>query len=236
MYAPASKLDWHTHPAGQYLLITDGIGYYQERGKPVQLIRKGDVIECLPNVAHWHGAAHNSSFTYVAVTPTQKGRTQWLERVTDEEYNNIKFPNENLTDVNYAEEQKEINILSKNKWQWMANKNVDSLNQLFDEKCMFIHMGGTWGKAQELKVIKSGDIWYKKAEVYSTVINMFGNTAILLNDIDLIAVVGGKEVTNPFMVTEVYINENGKWKMGSLTFSHLLRQVKMNTSNNNSGK
>ena len=110
----------------------------------------------------------------------------------------------------------------------MADKNVDSLNALFDDKSMFIHMGGTWGKQQELNTIKSGGIWYKKAEVYSVIVNMFGNTAILLNDIDLEAVVGGNTVTNPFMVTEVYIKENGKWKMGSLTFSHLLRPVKMN--------
>jgi len=61
-------------------------------------------------------------------------------------------------------------------------------------------------------------------------VNIFGNTAILLNDIDLQAVVGGNEVTNPFMITEVYIKENGKWKMGSLTFSHLLRPVKMNNN------
>ncbi len=60
---------------------------------------------------------------------------------------------------------------------------------------------------------------------------MFGNTAILLNDIDLVAVVGGNEVTNPFMVTEVYLKENGKWKMGSLTFSHLMRPVKMKNDN-----
>jgi hypothetical protein len=58
-------------------------------------------------------------------------------------------------------------------------------------------------------------------------VNLFGNTAILLNDIDLVAVVGGNEVINPFMVTEVYINENGKWKMGQLTFSHLARPVKL---------
>ena len=109
----------------------------------------------------------------------------------------------------------------------MADKNVESLDKLFDDKSMFIHMGGTWGKTQELNTIKDGGIWYKKAEVYSVVVNMFGNTAILLNDIDLVAVVGGNEVTNPFMVTEVYIKENGKWKMGSLTFSHLRRPVKM---------
>ena len=56
---------------------------------------------------------------------------------------------------------------------------------------------------------------------------IIGNTAILLNDIDLVAEVGGREVTNPFMVTEVYVKENGKWKMGSLTFSHLMRPVKL---------
>jgi len=125
-------------------------------------------------------------------------------------------------------EQQEIINLSKQKWTWMADKNVDSLSELFDDKAMFIHMGGSWGKQPELNTIKSGGIWYKKAEVYSVIVNMFGNTAILLNDIDLEAVVGGNTVTNPFMVTEVYIKENGKWKMGSLTFSHLLRPVKMN--------
>ena len=127
---------------------------------------------------------------------------------------------------NTPEQQANIN-LSKQKWDWMADKNVDSLNVLFDQKSMFIHMGGSWGKTQELATIKDGGIWYKKAEVYAVIVNMFGNTAILLNDIDLEAVVGGNTVTNPFMVTEVYIKENGKWKMGSLTFSHLLRPVKM---------
>jgi hypothetical protein len=123
-------------------------------------------------------------------------------------------------------EQEVINI-SKQKWQWMADKNVDSLNLLFDDKSMFVHMGGSWGKTQELSIIKGGQIHYKKAEVYSVLVNTIGNTVILLNDIDLVAVVGGNEVINPFMVTEVYIKENGKWKMGSLTFSKLSRQVKM---------
>ncbi len=136
------------------------------------------------------------------------------------------------TAANNTPEQQEVITLSKQKWQWMADKAVDSLNVLFDEKSMFIHMGGSWGKAQELATIKGGGIWYKKAEIYSVIVNLFGNTAILLNDIDLEAVVGGNTVTNPFMVTEVYIKENGKWKMGSLTFSHLLRPVKMNNSNN----
>ncbi len=134
------------------------------------------------------------------------------------------------TSTNNTPEQQEVINLSKQKWDWMANKNVDSLNELFDDKAMFVHMGGSWGKTQELAVIKTGGIWYKKAEVYNVIVNMFGNTAILLNDIDLEAVVGGNTVTNPFMVTEVYTKENGKWKMAQLTFSHLMRPVKMKSN------
>src|SRR5690606_16847956 len=112
-------------------------------------------------------------------------------------------------------------------------KNTDELSKLFHEKSMFVHMGGSWGKQRELDVIKSGNIWYKKAAVYSTTLNIMGNTAILLNDIDLEAVVGGNTVINPFMVTEVYVKENGVWKMGSLTFSRLMRSVKMTNENKN---
>ena len=138
------------------------------------------------------------------------------------------------TSTNNTPEQQEIINLSKKKWDWMADKNVDSLNVLFEDKSMFVHMGGTWGKTQELTTIKSGGIWYKKAEIYSVIVNMFNdNTAILLNDIDLVAVVGGREVTNPFMVTEVYIKKNGKWKMAQLTFSHLIRPVKIKNNENN---
>lgn len=136
-----------------------------------------------------------------------------------------KLPNSASSNV--TKEEQELLDLSKTKWTWMADKNVESLNGLFDEKCVFVHMGGSWGKSQELNTIKGDGIWYKKAEVYGASVNIFGNTAILLNDIDLLAVVGGNEVTHAFMVTEVYIKDNGKWKMGSLTFSTLLRPVKM---------
>jgi len=85
-FAPGAKLDWHIHPGGQILMITEGTGYYQEKGKPVQIVHKGDVIKCAPGVAHWHGAAPESTFAYIAVSPTQKGETKWLQRVTDEEY------------------------------------------------------------------------------------------------------------------------------------------------------
>ena len=118
--------------------------------------------------------------------------------------------------------EKEIIDLSKQKWLWMADKNVDSLNALFDAKSVFVHMGGSWGKEPELNVIKSGGIHYKKADVHSVSVNIIDNTAILLNNITLLAVVGGKEVTNPFIVTEVYLKENGKWMLGSLSFTRLL--------------
>lgn len=129
-----------------------------------------------------------------------------------------------------TKDEQEILDLSKSKWNWMADKNVDQLGGLFAENCVFVHMGGSWGKTQELNTIKGGFIWYKKADVYGASVNIFGNTAILLNDIDLLAVVGGNEVVHAFMVTEVYLKENGKWKMGSLTFSTLIRPVKMKTN------
>jgi 4-carboxymuconolactone decarboxylase len=221
-FAPAAKLDWHYHPAGQYLLITEGPGYYQEKGKAIQIVNKGDVVKCMPNVEHWHGATPGSNFAYIGVTPTQKGKTVWLKPVTDDEYDKVTAPVANNKNA-----EQEIIHLSKTKWQWMADKNTDSLAHIFHNKSMFVHMGGSWGKEQEINVIKTGVIHYKKAEVYSITVNIIGNTAILLNDIDLVAVVGGNEVINPFMVTEVYVYENGKWEMGSLTFSKLMRAVKM---------
>ena len=89
-YGPGTKLDWHIHPGGQVLLITEGTGYYQERGKPVRIVHKGDVIKCAPGVEHWHGASPGGTFAYIAVTPTQKGKTIWLEPVSDKDYNGVK--------------------------------------------------------------------------------------------------------------------------------------------------
>jgi 4-carboxymuconolactone decarboxylase len=81
-----ARLDWHTHPGGQILLITEGTGYYQEKEKPKQIVRKGNVIKCLPGVEHWHGATPQSGVAYLATSPAQNGRTIWLQRVTDQEY------------------------------------------------------------------------------------------------------------------------------------------------------
>ena len=129
-----------------------------------------------------------------------------------------------FTTNTFAQHTAELEIisLSKQKWEWMADKNVDKLTPLFDDKSVFVHMGGSWGKAQEINVIKSGGIHYKKADIHEVSVNMIGNTAILLNRITLLAVVGGNEVTNPFIVTEVYVKVNDNWKLGSLSFTKLM--------------
>ena len=119
--------------------------------------------------------------------------------------------------------EQEVLNLSKTKWRWMSERNVDSLAALFDNQAVFVHMGGSWGTERELEIIKSGGIHYKHAEIFESSV-FIGTTAIVLNRIRLDAVVGGNEVTNPFMVTEVYVQQNGKWKLGSLSFTRLLTQ------------
>jgi hypothetical protein len=118
--------------------------------------------------------------------------------------------------------EQEIINLSKEKWRWMSERNVETLDALFHEKAVFVHMGGAWGKEQELDIIRGGGIHYKKADIHEVSVNIIGTTAILLNRITLLAVVGGNEVTNPFMVTEVYVQQEGSWKLASLSFTRLL--------------
>jgi quercetin dioxygenase-like cupin family protein len=91
VFEPGARNNWHEHPGGQILIATAGTGYYQEKGKPIQLLHKGDVVKILPGTLHWHGASRDSEFTHIAVNPNiQKGIVEWLERVTDEEYNSFK--------------------------------------------------------------------------------------------------------------------------------------------------
>ena len=116
----------------------------------------------------------------------------------------------------------EVITLSKEKWRWMSECNMNALNALFHEKSVFVHMGGSWGKEREIDIIQSGGIHYKKADIHEVSVNVIGTTAILLNRITLLAVVGGNEVTNPFMVTEVYVQQNDTWMLASLSFTRLL--------------
>ncbi|MGZ5135196.1 MAG: cupin domain-containing protein [Flavitalea sp.] len=90
-FEPGARSNWHTHPSGQILIITDGKGYHQIKGQPKQVIRKGDVVKCPPNLEHWHGASPDTALQQMYILPkTEKGIVQWLQPVTDEEYNNIK--------------------------------------------------------------------------------------------------------------------------------------------------
>lgn len=91
IFEPGARNNWHTHPAGQILIVTDGIGYYQEKSKPIQLIQRGDVIKIAADVKHWHGASPDNALTHIAITATtSKGAVEWKERVTDIEYNSYK--------------------------------------------------------------------------------------------------------------------------------------------------
>lgn len=125
-------------------------------------------------------------------------------------------------ETNSEKTKQELINLSKTKWRWMAGRDIDSLNGLFHEEAVFVHMGGTMNKEQELNTIKSGGIHYKHVDIEETSVRLVGNTAIILDKIRLTAVVGGNEVVNPFVVTEVYVLIDGKWKLGSLSFTRLL--------------
>ncbi|WPP49153.1 cupin domain-containing protein [Catalinimonas niigatensis] len=74
---PGAKLNWHVHPAGQIILATGGVGYYQEKGRPKRILEKGDVVKCPPDVPHWHGASSNQEFIQIAITGRQNGPTEW---------------------------------------------------------------------------------------------------------------------------------------------------------------
>ena len=118
--------------------------------------------------------------------------------------------------------EQEVITLSKDKWRWMAERNVEALDKLFAEQAVFVHMGATMTKSQELDTIKSGRIQYKDAQIQEVSVRFVGTTAILLNKIRLVAVVGGNEVVNPFNVTEVYVKLDGAWKLASLSFTRLM--------------
>ena len=123
---------------------------------------------------------------------------------------------------NVKSEQEVIN-LSKEKWRWMSERKVDSLATLFHEKAVFVHIGATMSKDEELEVIRSGRIHYKDVDIQEVSVRFIDATiAILLNKIRLVAVVGGNEVTNPFVVTEVYVQQNDAWMLASLSFTRLL--------------
>jgi quercetin dioxygenase-like cupin family protein len=86
-FEPGARSAWHTHPKGQRLMVMAGVGLTQEWGKPVQVLRPGDVVMCPPGVKHWHGAGPTTAMTHLAVTGTLDGKNvNWMEKVSDEQY------------------------------------------------------------------------------------------------------------------------------------------------------
>ena len=112
--------------------------------------------------------------------------------------------------------------LSRQKWLWMADRNMSELEALFHPSARFVHMGATMDRQAELNVIRAGQIQYKRADVSEASVEMIGDTAIVYSRLRLLAVVGGNEVTNPFSVTEVYVWTGGRWQLASMAFTRLL--------------
>ncbi len=124
-----------------------------------------------------------------------------------------------LLSVSAFGQKEELLQLSQQKWDWMAEKNVDELAKIFHDKSKFVHMSGTWKKDAELDIIKTGSIWYKKATVYDTAVEIVGKTATVWSRITLESVVRGSDAKVEFTVTEVFVKEKKKWRILALTFS-----------------
>lgn len=126
------------------------------------------------------------------------------------------------TDLVFTPSEQEIIDISNNKWQWMSEKDVENLANLFHDTAQFVHMGGYWGKEQEINTIKEGHIWYKKAEIHDQKVKFTENTATVYSIIHLNSEVGGNAVRFPFIVTEVYVKEAGKWQLAVLAFTRTM--------------
>ena len=132
---------------------------------------------------------------------------------------NAQSTTDSTSKRNYTKAEQEIINLSKTKSQWMADKNVDKLAPLFHAKSKFVHMSGTWKKDEELDIIKTGRIWYKKTDVHDVAAEIVDDVAIAWSRITLTAEVRGTDAITQFTVTEVYKKQKGDWKLLVLTFS-----------------
>ena len=135
------------------------------------------------------------------------------------QWSNAQSTTDSTSKRNYTKAEQEIINLSKTKWQWMADKNVDKLAPLFHDKSKFVHMSGTWKKDEELDIIKTGRIWYKKTDVHDVAVEIVDDVAITWSRITLTAEVRGTDAITQFTVTEVYKKQKGDWKLLVLTFS-----------------
>jgi ketosteroid isomerase-like protein len=127
--------------------------------------------------------------------------------------------------VNAQQNGDEIVRLSQQKWEWMSARNGTELAALFHDDAVFVHMGATFTKEQELEVITAGTIHYRDINIRDVSVRFIGPTAILLTTLQLGAVVGGNVVSNPFVVTEVYAREAGSWTLASMSFTRLSKPL-----------
>lgn len=95
VFEPGARTNWHTHPLGQTLFVTEGIGWVQHWGGPIQEIRVGDIVRIPPGVKHWHGACPTFGMTHLAITELLDGKSvEWMEKVSDQQYSQGNYPAE----------------------------------------------------------------------------------------------------------------------------------------------
>ena len=130
----------------------------------------------------------------------------------------MRFPTyDNKT---HTAEQQPFADLSQKIWDLMAAKDANALKEIFHPNCEFVHMGGYWGTEQELATIGGGMIWYKHAEVYGVEVKQVNATNVAVySTIVLDAEVGGQVTSHPFFVSQMFILEDGKWKLASFVFT-----------------
>ncbi len=96
-FEPGARTNWHTHPKGQVLLVTEGNGFYQEKGKPAQSIKKGDVVNIPENIEHWHGATLTTKMVHIAITNFKDDiQVKWLQAVNEMDYAAVNAKNKQL--------------------------------------------------------------------------------------------------------------------------------------------
>ena len=205
-----TRLDWHSHPEGQRLVVTEGKGYYQERGQRARIMRPGMVFECPPGVEHFHAASPNQDVVYLAIYP--EAPTQWGAPVTDEEYAAVP-----AQDSAYNVE--EVLSLSRDKWRWMAAGDSEALREVCARGAVFVDPEGTHRLADRLEAIQTGGQRYAGLEIEGTRADVDDVTAIVLNQITLPAEVSTAVPPRRYSVTEVYVRGGGHWRLGLETWT-----------------
>jgi hypothetical protein len=123
-----------------------------------------------------------------------------------------------------AADQDSLISLSTAKWAWMSEKDTVRLGELFHDEAIFVHMGATMTKREELEVIRTGGIHYREVDVEEVSARVVGSTGIVLSTLVLHAVVEANEVTNPFSVTETYVRDRGTWILAAMAFTRLINR------------